>query len=109
MCLTLALPSIVCKDLRGQKIGGRTVDKWGAEVVCAVLPGGSWTRRHDKVKSCLSSLATYCGLEYLCEPQAVFTAHIPQRPLNRTQAHQVRQGLCLDFIFRVPSLVSGQM
>ena len=64
--------------------------------------------RHDKIKGCISSLSTYCGLEYVCEPQAVFTAHIPQRPLNRVQAHQVRQGLRPDFIFRVPSLVSGQ-
>ena len=108
MCLSLALPSNACKPLLGQKIGDRIVDRWGAEVSCAVLPGGSFIRRHDKIKSCVSSLATYCGLEYVCEPQSTFTAHIPQRPLNRVQAHQVRQGLRPDFIFRVPSLVSGQ-
>ena len=108
MCLILALPSNACKPFLGQKIGDRVVDKWGADVSCAILPGGSFIRRHDKVKSCLSSLATYCGLEYVCEPQSTFTAHIPQRPLNRVEAHQVRQGLRPDFIFRVPSLVSGQ-
>ena len=107
MCLILALPSNVCKPLLGQRIGDRMVDKWGAEVSCAILPGGSFIRRHDKIKSCISSLATYCGLEYVCEPQSQFTAHIPQRPLNRVQAHQVRQGLRPDFIFRVPSL-TGQ-
>ena len=93
MCLTLDLPSIVCRELKGQKIWDWTVDKWGADIVCTVLPGSSLTWRHNKVKSCLSSLVTYCGLEYLCKPQAVFTAHIPQRPLNRIQSHQVRQGL----------------
>ena len=37
----------------------------------------------------------------ICEPQSIFTAHIPQRPLNRVQAHQVRQGLRPDIVFKV--------
>ena len=46
---------------------------------------------------------TFCSLDYIYELQSVFTAHIPQKPLNRVQAYQVWQGLRLDFIFRVPA------
>ena len=45
---------------------------WGAEVLCATLPGGSWTQRHSRVKCALSSLAVYCGVTFVCEPYAVF-------------------------------------
>ena len=103
MSLILALPSNACREFLGQKIGDRVVDKWGAEVSCATLPGGSFIRRHDRIKSCVSSLATYCGMDFICEPQSIFIAHILQRPLNRVQAHQVRQGLRPDFVFRVPA------
>ena len=51
----------------------------------------------------LPSIACATLLDYICEPQLVFTAHIPQRPLNRVQAHQVCQGLRPNFIFRVPA------
>ena len=83
MSLILALPSNSCKEFLGQKIGDRVVDNWGAEVSYATVPGGSFIRRHDRIKSCISSLTTYCGMDFICEPQSIFTAHIPQRPLNQ--------------------------
>ena len=101
MCLILALSSITCKGFMGQKIEDRVVDKWGAEVTCTTLLGGGFIRRHDKIKSSRSSLTTFCGPDYICKPQSVFTAHIPQRPLNWVQAHQVCQGRRHNFIFRV--------
>ena len=107
MSLILALPSNSCKEFLGQKIGDRVVDKWGAEVSCATVPRGSFIRRQDRIKSCISLLATYCGIDFICEPQSIFTAHIPQRPLNWVKAHQVRQGLRPDFVFKVPA-PSGQ-
>ena len=58
-CLLLGLPSNSCRDERhlGQPIGDRYVELFGCEVLCATLPGGSWTKRHDRIKSCISSLA----------------------------------------------------
>ena len=85
----LALPSNSCKEFMGQKIGDRVVDKWGAEVSCAKFPEGSFIRRHDRIKLCISSLATYCGMDFICEPQSIFTAHIPQRPLRPTRSSRV--------------------
>ena len=109
MCLLLGLPSTSCCDERrlGQPIGNRFVDMYGCEVLCANLPGGSWTKRHDRIKSCLSSLALYCGVSFVCEPYSLFSAHLPQRPLNRLQAHQARQALRPDFLFRFTSLHGG--
>ena len=68
---------------------------------------GGFIRRHDRIKGSISSLATYCGLELICEPSTIFTAHLPQRPLNQVQAHQTRQGLRPDFSFYLPT-TSGQ-
>ena len=105
LCLILSLPSNACISTRnlGQPIGNRFVDLYGCEVLCATLPGGSWTRRHDRVKVCLSSLAVYCGLGFVCEPYSLFSAHLQQRPLNRVQAHQARQALRPDFLFQLKS------
>ena len=105
ICLVLSIPPNCCKDPRhlGQPIGDRHVDLWGADVLCARLPGGSWTRRHDRIKACLSSLAVYCGVTFVCEPYSLFSAHLPQRPLRRLQAHQARQALRPDFLFHLPS------
>ena len=58
---------------------------------------------HFYEKCSLRSLMTFCSLDYIYEPQYVFTAHITQKPLNRVQAYQVPQGLRQDFIFRVPA------
>ena len=52
---------------------------------------------------CLSSLAVFCGLDFVCEPYALFSAHLQQRPLNRVQAHQARQALRPDFLFKLKS------
>ena len=85
-------------DKLGQPIGNWHVDLWGAEFLCATLPSGSWTQRHNRVKCALSSLAVYCGVTFVCEPYAVFSAHLPQRPLHRLQGHEARQALRPDFL-----------
>ena len=78
MCLLLALTSIQCKELLGLPVGDRQVDLFGSEVLCANLPGGSWMRRHDCIKGCISSLCVYAGANFVCEPFSIFSAHIPQ-------------------------------
>ena len=105
MCLILCLPPNCCRDtqLLGKRIGDRFVDLWGEEVSCAKLPGGSWTRRHDRAKGAISSLATYANLSFECEPYSLFAATLPQRPLHRLQAHQARQGIRPDFLFHLPN------
>ena len=79
------------------------MDLWGEDVSCAKLPGGSWTRRHDRAKGVLSSLAVYSGLSFECEPYSLFATTLPQRPLHRLQGHQARQGLRPDFLFLLPN------
>ena len=46
-------------------------------------------------------------MDWSSPPSSIFTAHLPQRPLNQVQAHQTRQGLRPDFAFHLPS-TSGQ-
>ena len=94
MSLILALPSNSCKEFLGQKIGDRVVDKWGAELLCAKVPGGSFIRRHDRIKLCISLLATYCGMDFICEPQSIFTAHIQQ--CHSIRSRPTRSGRVLD-------------
>ena len=78
------------------------MDLWGEDVSCAnKVPGGSWTKRHDRAKSALSSLAAYANMSFECEPYSLFAANLPQRPLNRLQGHQARQGLRPDFLFHL--------
>ena len=110
LCLLMSLPSNSCRDLRnlGKPIGDRFVDLYGCQVLCATLPGGSWTRRHDRVKARLSSLAVYRGQGFVCEPYSLFSAHLRQQPLHRLQAHQARQALRPDFLFHLQS-AGGEM
>ena len=68
--------------------------------LCQVAAGCAAT-----TESCLSSLAVYCGLGFVCEPYSLFSAHLQQRPLNRMQAHQARQALRPDFLFHLPERV----
>ena len=60
------------------------------------------------MKSVLGSLAVYCGVSFVCEPYALFSAHLQQRPLHRLQAHQARQALRPDFLFHLPDM-TGEM
>ena len=99
LCLLLCLPSPCCKTRVGEKVGGRRVDIFGANVLCANLPGGGWTRRHDKIKGEVNAMAIYCGIEAVCEPYSPFSSHLPQRPLHRLEGHQTRQALRPDFLF----------
>ena len=105
LCLLLSLPANCCRDPRhlGKPIGDRFVDMWGQDVLCARLPGGGWTKRHDTAKTALSSLAVYSNLAFVCEPYSIFSTNLPQRPLHRLQAHQARQGLRPDFLLHLPS------
>ena len=47
-------------------------------------------------------MAVYYGVAFVCEPYSLFTAHLPQRPLHRLQAHQAGQALRPDFLFHLP-------
>ena len=56
LALTLCMPSPVCKDRVGAKIGKRVVDLYGDNVMSEVLPGDDWRKRHDGVKMIINSL-----------------------------------------------------
>ena len=85
LCLVLSLPPNCCRDPQklGQPIGNRQVDLWGADVLCATLPGGSWTRqgevRHQLPGSLLwrdLRLRALCSV--LCPPTSAPPAPTPR-------------------------------
>ena len=47
MATLLSLPSRVCADRIGEKVGGSRADQHGVKVINANLPGGHWTARHN--------------------------------------------------------------
>ena len=51
MCSNLCLPSPICRDRVGEKIGKSSVDYYGDKVMSTTLPGDSWRIRHDTIKT----------------------------------------------------------
>ena len=51
VCASLCLPSPVCRDRVGERLGRFTVDAFGDKVMAAQLPGDTWRIRHDTVKN----------------------------------------------------------
>ena len=107
MCLVLVIPSLCCRDRVGMKIGRRRVDPYGEEVVNENVAGGGFTRRHDRVKTELASMAIYCGLNSTVEPYGLFGSLLPQQPLNRLQYRQSKVVLRPDLLLHLPSNTSG--
>ena len=50
----------------------------------------------------------YCGVTFVCDPYAVFSAHLPQRPLHRLWGHAAWQALRPDFLLHFRS-ATGNM
>ena len=98
----LCLPSRVCKDRVGEKIGKSTVDRHGERVILEALPGGHWTERHDTLAKEVSALCNYAGIVSEREPFGLFGHLVPQSALSRLQQNQSSQVLRPDLRMELP-------
>ena len=99
----LCMPSRVCVDRVGMKVGKSRVDLFGEKIINENLPGGGWTRRHDKIKVEINSLCSYAGLPSVCEPYGVFSDLIPQQALSRIDKERRGQVLRPDIRLEISS------
>ena len=109
--VTLCLPSPACADpLRlGQRVGRRTLDKYGDNAAGQTLAGDGFRTRHDEMKRELLSLMRWAGLGVQCEVFNLFAGLIPQQGLARLERGRKRQGMVADFMVKLPGEAVGVM
>ena len=98
------MPSRVCADRLGEKVGNLRVDTYGEAVIAANLAGGHWSVRHNVVEQELASLCSYAGLPVECEPYGLFAHLLPQQALHRLQQERRSQVLRPDLRLEIPVL-----
>ena len=103
MLVLLAIPSVLCRGVVGERVGRQRVDKWADAILNATLKGPHNKTCHDQLKTTLNSLYRYCGLLSEVEPYGVFGDLVPQLPLNRIQARQARDPLTPDIRVDLPN------
>ena len=107
LALTLCMPSPVCKDRVGAKIGKRVVDLYGDNVMSEVLPGDDWRKRHDSVKMTINSLLSWSRVPATCEVFGLFSHLIPKEGLSKFESGRARQALVPDFKINLPDPLEG--
>ena len=107
MSLILCMPSPSCKYRVGAKVGKRTVDPFGDNILAEALPGDHWRTRHDKMKMAINSLCTWARLPATCEVWGLFSHLISGEALSRFEAGRKRQVLVPDFCLEVPCSTGG--
>ena len=109
MAFHLCIPSLAVREVVGQVVhdshgNASSVGVFGDEVMCATLPGSSWTWRHDSLKTCLAGLCKEAKIPV--EVFGLFRHLIPAEetaPGGLYQQVWQRNGLCPDFKLRVPT------
>ena len=90
----------------GQRIADtrRVLDRHGASLTTAPLPGDGWGTQHDAVKWRIFVDATAMGARCRVEVYALFAACVPQDgcALAADMLSRKRQGLVPDFLFNLP-------
>ena len=107
MAAKLCLESPECADKIGQPVGqeGRSVDRFGDNVMCARLPFDSWRHRHDDVKVALVERAHHAHVECDAEVFGEFRHLIPAGALQEggeLQNVRARNGKVPDLRYRLP-------
>ena len=85
MARLLCLPSLLCAARVGEPLGerGLAIDPFGDNVLSVSnIPGGSFTARHDLVKTTLHSIILDSGLRADCEVFGAFRDLIPAEELQ---------------------------
>ena len=108
MCSNLCLPSPVCRDRVGERLGKVHVDLYGDKVMSAQLPGDTWRIRHDAVKMELNRLFMWSSMPSTCEVFGLFSHLIPQEGLTRLERGRERQGLVPDFLLGLSNPAGGR-
>ena len=108
MAMALCLPSPACQPILGQPLGhqGAVVGPFADELNCAFLTGDSWRHRHDLLKIALVNMCNEARLPVDCEVFGLFRDLIPAElagPGGELQHARQRNGLCPDFMLRLPS------
>ena len=78
------------------RVGKLRVDNWADSVLNCTAGGNAFIRGHNRMKTTLKSLFTYCGILAEVEPYGVFADLVPQRALNRVQGHRASQAIIPD-------------
>ena len=100
LALLLCLPS---PDWFGPKVGKKTVDLYGNNVVSEVLPGDHWRIRHDKLKMAMHSTCISARLPVTVEVWGLFSHLIPVEGLTRMETGiKKRQAIVPDFRVEMP-------
>ena len=103
LLVLLAVPSVLCRGVVGERVGRLRVDQWGDAILNATLKGPHNKTCHDLLKATLNSLYRYSGIASEVEPYGVFGDLVPQLPLNRVQARQARDPLTPDLRVDLPN------
>ena len=103
MALVLCMPSPVCKERVGEKVGKAVVDKFGDNVMSQHLPGDHWRTRHDKIKMKINSMCSWARVPATVEVWGLFSHLIPSEALSRMESGRDRQAIVPDFRLNIPS------
>ena len=108
MAMHLLLPSIVCKEVVGKRVGagGAVAGPFGDEIMCAQLPGDSWRWRHDAVKLCIINICNDSKIRADAEVFGLFRDLIPPELVQEggeLQYGRQRVGLTPDLLLRIPT------
>ena len=98
----LYLPSRVCADRVGEKIGNSRVDPYRERVILENLPGAHWANRHNSMGQEIAALCTYAGIPAEREPFGLFGHLLPQQALSNAQQHKRSQVLRPDLRLDAP-------
>lgn len=103
----LCLPSPVCADRIGCRVGNRTVDRFGDKVGAAKMEGDVFRIKHDTIKQLIAKQLGQTHLPYQCKVFNLFAHLIPQAGLSRIERGWKRQGLMPDSMLEV-TMEGGQ-
>ena len=102
------MPSPVCRDRIGERVGRAIVDEYGDHVMAAQIAGDTWRIRHDCIKTEINRLLMWSRMPSTCEVFGLFSHLIPQEGLSRIESGRERQGMVPDFLIEVQSETGGK-
>ena len=103
MAMILCLPSPVCRDLVGERVGSGKVDQFGDSILCQSLPGDGWRTRHDRIKQEIMGMMGWSGMVATCEVWGLFKHLVPQNRQGSEEVNKQRQVMIPDFRIQLSS------
>ena len=109
MAMHLFLPSLVCKEVVGQRVGtgGTVAGHFGDKIMCSnQLPSDSWRWRHDEIRLCIINMCIDSKIRAEAEVFGRFRDLIPAeltQPGGELQLGRQRVGITPDLLLRLPT------